>query len=212
MAEACSAGLAQSAGGPQYPASVSEPERIMTRRLCLTLILLLVAAPASALAQRRSDTPPARPESFEALVRCRAITEDAARLACFDAAAAALQAAQERRDLVVVDRQQVREGRRRLFGLALPRIPIFGGGDDDDDDGDADRVDTVEGVVASASQDGLGHWVVALQDGAVWMQVDNKALAMRPRPGQRVVVNRGALGSFMMRVNNQPGIRVRRSR
>ena len=182
----------------------------MTRRLCLTLILLLVAAPASALAQRRSDTPPARPESFEALVRCRAITEDAARLACFDSAAAALQAAQERRDLVVVDRQQVREGRRRLFGLALPRIPIFGGGDDDDDD--QDQVDTVEGTVTSASQDGLGHWVVALQDGAVWVQVDNRPLAMRPRPGQRVVVDRGALGSFMMRVNNQPGIRVRRSR
>jgi len=169
-----------------------------------------VAAPASALAQRRSDTPPARPESFEALVRCRAITEDAARLACFDAAAAALQAAQERRELVVVDRQQVREGRRRLFGLALPRIPIFGGGDDDEPD--ADRVDTVEGVVASASQDGLGHWVVALQDGAIWTQVDNNTLALRPRPGQRVVINRAALGSFMMRVNNQPGIRVRRSR
>lgn len=181
----------------------------MTRRLCLPLILLLAGAPGSALAQRGNDTPPARPQSFEALVRCRAITEDAARLACFDAAAAALQSAQERRELVVVDRQQVREGRRRLFGLALPRIPIFGGGDDDTDE---DRVDTVEGVVASASQDGLGHWVVALQDGAVWVQVDNRPLALRPRPGQRVVINRGALGSFMMRVNNQPGLRVRRSR
>lgn len=182
----------------------------MTRRLYLPLILLLAGMPVLALAQSSSQTPPARPESFEALVRCRAIAEDAARLACFDTAAAALQAAQERRDVVVVDRQQVREGRRRLFGLALPRIPIFGGGDDDEPD--ADRVDTVEGVVASASQDGLGHWVVALQDGAVWVQVDNRPLALRPRPGQRVVINRGALGSFMMRVNNQPGLRVRRSR
>ena len=146
------------------------------------------------------------------MVRCRAIAEDAARLACFDAAAAALQAAQERRDVVVVDRQQVREGRRRLFGLALPRIPIFGGGDDDDDDNDQDAVHTVEGVVASATQDGLGHWVVTLQDSAIWTQVDNRPLALRPRPGQRVMINRAALGSFMMRVNNQPGIRVRRVR
>ena len=153
---------------------------------------------------------PPRPETIDALVRCRAIAVDAARLACFDQAAAALQAAQERRDVVVVDRQQVREGRRRLFGLALPRIPIFGGGDSDDEDDD--QIRTVEGVVASASQDGLGHWVVALQDGAVWVQVDNNTLALRPRPGQRVVINRGALGSFMMRVNNQPGIRVRRTR
>jgi len=182
----------------------------MNRRLHLLLIFLLLGAPALAAAQRGNQAPPARPETFEALVRCRTITDDAARLACFDRAAAALQAAQERREVVVVDRQQVREGRRRLFGLALPRIPIFGGGDDDEQG--EDRVSTVEGVVASASQDGLGHWVVSLQDGAVWTQVDNNALALRPRPGQRVVINRGALGSFMMRVNNQPGIRVRRVR
>jgi hypothetical protein len=184
------------------------PERIMTSRLHLLLILLLVGAPALAAAQRGREAPPARPESFEALVRCRTVTDDAARLACFDAAAAALQAAQERREVVVVDRGQVREGRRRLFGLALPRIPIFGGGDDEDED----QVRTVEGIVASASQDGLGHWVVALQDGAVWTQVDNNTLALRPRTGHRVVINRAALGSFMMRVNNQPGIRVRRTR
>ena len=113
--------------------------------------------------------------------------------------------------MVVIDRQQVREGRRRLFGLALPRIPIFGGGDGDDD-GDQDQVRTVEGVVASASQDSLGHWMVVLQDDAVWVQTDNNTLALRPRPGHRVVINRGAMGGFMMRVNNQPGIRVRRTR
>ncbi|HVQ07749.1 MAG TPA: hypothetical protein VMS43_04890 [Allosphingosinicella sp.] len=182
----------------------------MTRRNYM-LAALLAAAPAVALAQRPAAAPPPRPETFEALIRCRSIAEADARLQCFDAAAAALQSAQERREVVVVDRAQVREGRRRLFGLALPRIPIFGGGDDDDED-DADRVTTVEGVVASASQDSLGHWVVVLQDGAAWVQADNRPLALRPRPGQRVVINRAALGSFMMRVNNQPGIRVRRTR
>ena len=109
--------------------------------------------------------------------------------------------------MVVVDRAQVRESRRRLFGLALPRLPIFGGGDDEDDD---EEVDHVEGVVASASQNGNGQWIVRLQDGAIWVQTDNNSLALRPRAGQPVVVNRGALGSYMMRVNRQPGIRVRR--
>ena len=183
----------------------------MTRRHYM-LAALLAAAPAVAMAQRPAAAPPPRPEAFEALIRCRAIAEPEARLQCFDAAAAALQTAQERREVVVIDRQQVREGRRRLFGLALPRIPIFGGGDDDEEENEADRVDTVEGVVASASQDSLGHWMVVLQDGAAWIQVDNNRLALRPRPGQRIVINRAALGSFMMRVNNQPGIRVRRTR
>lgn len=167
----------------------------------------LSALPAAAPAQRE---PRQRPELFEALVRCRAVTEDAARLQCFDAAAAALEAATERREVVVVDRAQVRESRRRLFGLPLPRLPIFGGGDDDDND-DADEVDHVEGVVASASQNGHGQWIVRLEDGATWVQTDNNTLALRPRPGQPVVVNRGMMGSYMMRVNRQPGIRVRRS-
>ena len=182
----------------------------MTRRLYLFVILLLAGAPALALAQRGPDAPPPRPESFEALVRCRAITDAAARLACFDSAVAALQAAQERRDVVVVDRQQVREGRRRLFGLALPRIPIFGGGDDDENDQDAVR--SLESTITAVTQAGYGQYQVTLADNSVWLQTDNNTMAVPPRSGHRVVINRGALGSFMMRVNNQPGIRVRRVR
>ena len=87
--------------------------------------------------------------------------------------------------------------------------PIFGGGDESEDE---DRIEPVESVVASASQNGHGQWVVALQDGGVWKQADNNPLALRPRTGQPVVITRAAMGSFMMRVNNQPGIRARRIR
>ena len=52
--------------------------------------------------------------------------------------------------------------------------------------------------------------MVRLADGSLWIQTDNHALALRPRAGQPVVINRAALGSYMMRVNNQPGVRVRR--
>jgi hypothetical protein len=173
----------------------------------MTRILLVAAlVVASSAAPAAPDPPAPRPALFEALLRCRALTDDAARLRCFDAAAANLQAAAERRDVVVVDRGQIRESRRRLFGLALPQLPIFGGHDAEEEA----QVSTVEGVIASASENGMGQWVIRLQDGAVWAQVDNNRLAFRPRPGQPVLVRRAALGSFMMRVNNQPGIRVRR--
>lgn len=181
----------------------------MTRTLLAFAILLLAGGPAALAADRPTPPPAARPEAFEALMRCRAIAEAAARLQCFDAAAANLDAAAARRDVVIVDRAQVREGRRRLFGLALPRIPIFGGGDGDDHD--ADQVQTVEGVIASVAEGG-NRWTISLQDGAIWVQQDYNQLAFRPRPGQHVVINRGAMGSFMMRVNNQPGIRVQRVR
>ena len=179
----------------------------MTRMPLILTALLAAAAPAALSAQR--GEPPRRAELFEALVRCRSIAEAAARLQCFDAAAAALEEAAARREVAVIDRQQVREGRRRLFGLALPRIPLFGGGDESEDE---DRIDRIEGVVASASQNGNGQWIVVLQEGAVWQQVDNNPLALRPRPGQPVVITRAMMGSFFMRVNNQPGIRARRIR
>jgi len=178
----------------------------------MTLRHILVAAllaglPAAAASAQPQGARPQRPELFEALVRCRAIAADAERLQCFDRAAASLQEAAERRDLVVVDRQQVRESRRRLFGLPLPRLPIFGGGDDDDD---AEEIRSIESEVASAYQHGNGQWVVRLEDGSTWVQTDDNIIAGRPRAGQPVRVTRAALGTYMMRVNGQPGVRVRR--
>lgn len=180
----------------------------MTLRHIL-LATLLAGLPATAASAQSSAAPAQRPELFEALVRCRAIADDAARLICFDRAAASLQEAAERRDLVVVDRQQVRESRRRLFGLPLPRLPIFGGGDDDDEE-DADEIRSIESAVASAYQHGNGQWVVRLEDGSTWVQTDDNIIAGRPRAGQPVRVNRASLGTYMMRVNGQPGVRVRR--
>ena len=179
----------------------------MTKHHLLAAVLLAFLPLSAAAAQGRDQTQQ-RPELFDALVRCRAIAEDAARLQCFDAAAAALQTAAERREVVVVDRQQVRESRRRLFGLALPRLPVFGGGDDDEDD--EDDIDHIESEIVSAHQVGYGRWVVRLEDGSTWAQTDNTPIAARPRAGQAVRVNRGVLGTFMMRVNGQPGVRVRR--
>ena len=172
------------------------------------LIAAVVAASAGAVpaaAQQQAATPQARPQAFEALVRCRSIADATARLQCFDAAAANLQQAAERRDVVVVDRQQIRESRRRLFGLPLPRLGIFG-----DDEGDEDEVRSIESTVASARQGAYGRWIVRLQDGSTWAQTDNHTLASSPRPGQPVRVERGALGSYRMRVNNQPAVRVQR--
>ena len=176
--------------------------------LVVTLLAaLFVAGPAAADQQEQArNPPPQRPELFEALVRCRAIADGPARLQCFDQAAANLQQAAERRDVVIVDRGQVRESRRRLFGLPLPRLPIFGGGDDDDEE----EIRSIESTVAAAHQEGYGRWVVRLEDGSTWVQTDNNVIAGAPRHGQPVRVNRGALGTYMMKVNNQPGVRVRR--
>jgi len=182
----------------------------MTRKPLL-LAALLIGLMSPAFAQRGGhEQGQRRPETFEALIHCRAIAEAAARLQCFDTAAAALEQATERRDVVVVDRAQVRESRRRLFGLALPSLPIFGGGGNNAHDNDDDEIAQIESTVASAVRNDLGQWQVRLQEGGTWIQTDFSQLAIAPRPGQPIVVHRGALGSYMMRVGRQPGVRVRR--
>ena len=164
----------------------------------------LAGASAAALAQGKAAEQ--RPEAFEALVRCRGIAEDVARLQCFDAAAAGLQQAAERRELVVVDREQVRKTKRSLFGLDIPNLNPFSGGPDAEEE-----IQSIESKVASAVRHGGGRWSVTLEDGSSWIQTDDKPLALGPRKGQTVLVKKAAMGSYMMRVNNQPAVRVRRT-
>jgi hypothetical protein len=94
-----------------------------------------------------------------------------------------------------------------LFGLDLPRLSIFGGGEGDHDE---EEITSIDSTVASAFQDGHGRWVVRLADGGTWAQTDNNVIALRPKPGHKIKIKRAALGSYMMNVNGQPGVRVKR--
>ncbi len=163
-----------------------------------------LAAPAALPAQK--GKPQQRPEAFEALVRCRALTDDTARLKCFDAAAATLQTAAENRDLVVVDRKQIREANRGLFGLDIPDFNPFGGGGGDG----VEEIKSIESVVRSATRDGDGRWILTLEDNSTWAQTDNYPFAVNPKRGHKVKIVKASMGSYMMRVNNQPGVRAKR--
>lgn len=152
-----------------------------------------------------ADTPPGRTPAFQHLIDCRALKDDAARLACFDRAAASLDDAVAKKEVVIVDKQQVREAKRGLFGLSLPSFHLFGRGDEQD----AEEVAQIEGKIVSATPD-VDGWRIKLDDGSVWTQTDGKPTFKNPKPGVSVVVRRGALGSYILRVDNAPGVKVRR--
>jgi len=175
------------------------------RGLVIAAAAAALAAPAALPAQK--GKPQQRPEAFEALVRCRALTDDSARLKCFDAAAATLQQATENRELVMVDRKQIQETKRGLFGLDLPNLNPFGGGGGDDG---VEEIKSIESTVRSAHTDGDGRWVITLEDGSTWAQTDSYPLAVNPKRGHKVKVVKASMGSYMMRVNNQPGVRAKR--
>ena len=168
-------------------------------------LALLLSVGSAASAQER---PQERPQALNRLVACRSISATAERLACYDREVAAVDAAERARDLVVVDRQQVRRTRRSLFGLALPNLGIFG--DDNDDDSEEEQASVLESTIRTVRQDADGKWTFTLEDGARWTQVDTRDLQRDPRPGNRVRIRRAGLGSYLANIDGQLAIRVRR--
>lgn len=141
---------------------------------------------------------------LERLAACRVVGDNAARLACYDSAAAALETAQRQGDLVVIDRAQVAETRRQLFGFEMPSLPrLFG-------DNPTAEIEAIETTLQSASQSGESRWVFRLADGGVWRQIDSEPVRFQNRPGQAVRVRKASLGSFLLTVGNSRAVRVRR--
>lgn len=176
----------------------------MTHRMKIAATLALVMAGGAAIAA----PPPAeqrRPATYEALVRCRAIADDEARLRCFDQSVAALQEAADKREVVVVDRRQIRETRRRLFGLDLPNLPFFGGGDDEA----KEEVRAIDGEIAEVTSAGR-LWVIRLKEGGTWIQADGSRRGQQPKVGSKVKIKKGALGSYIMEFEGRTGFKVRR--
>lgn len=170
------------------------------RKLTVLALCSVIASPVSpAYAARKAGA--ARAPLLVAVTRCRAITEPAARLACFDESVAALDTAETRRTIVVVDQQQVRETRRTLFGIALPDTGLFGNGED---------LPQIEATLASASVDDFGRWSFVLADGARWIQTDDTVIARRPRANDKVLIKRAALGSFRLSVAGLASVKAKR--
>jgi len=157
---------------------------------------------SSAGAQPKGE---ARSAMLQKLVDCRKLTDEQARLACYDQATVALDQAEAKGDIVVVDREQARKVRRQAFGFSMPSLTLFERGETQED------LQNVTGVVAEARVNNAGKWVIKLEDGAVWVQVDANDLHRNPKPGMPVKIRQASLGSFLVSVDNMGGFRAKRT-
>jgi len=169
------------------------------RAWMVTALLAAAAIPAAA-ADRSARLPG---NAVTSLIACRAIPDIVQRVTCYDREIAALQEAQKRRDIVVVDRADVQETKRSLFGLSLPRLSILG-------KDDAEDLSEISGTVESATTDREGRVLIKMADGGRWRQTDEMVLGRFPKPGTAMVIRRGALGSFRISVGGQPAFKARR--
>lgn len=173
---------------------------IRTPGVLLASLAVAIAAPAAAQENSAGNV-------VDAVTACRDVADPAARLACFDKATAALVAAREKKDVVVLDRAEVQKTRRSLFGFTLPRIKLFGGGDDDGDS--AEDIKEINGTVAGVSAVAGDRWTVTLDDDTRWITTES-AKGFPPRAGETVRIRRAALGSYDASFNKRRSIKVRR--
>lgn len=167
----------------------------------LTLVAVAIAAlsmPAAAK-NKDKDEAVAPPPVFQAVIDCKTQADPAARLACYDQAVAAMASARDARDLVVADRATMHEARKGLFGLALPKIKLFGGGD-------SEEVTAIDGTIDQVYPAKDGNLVFVLADGMRWKQIDGRpAIA---RKGDAIHIETASLGSYFARIGKGQNARV----
>jgi hypothetical protein len=182
-----------------------EQDQPMRSLICLAAAALHVPAFA---ADKPMQTPPA---VVQKLLDCRAMTDSALRLACLDAGVAALASAVETRDVVMADKDQVKNARRSLFGITLPSFNLFSDGKADAEDTDKQgTLNQIEAKLASARAGAGNNWRLVLDDGSVWAQTDGRVLSRDPRSGMSVRIRRAAVGTFLANIDGQIAVRVRR--
>ncbi|MGO4409175.1 MULTISPECIES: hypothetical protein [unclassified Brevundimonas] len=148
-------------------------------------------------------SPSPRAAEMQRLFECKLIAERAARVDCYDAAVESLGVAERQGEIVVVERERVLEARRALFGFTLPAFPSLLGGQ-------AERLDEVETTLERATYATGPGWTFYLADGSIWTQIDTASLQFRATAGLPVRIRRAAMGSYFLKVADNPAVRAKR--
>lgn len=164
-------------------------------------IVLLSGLGVLAAAAPASD----RAAVLKAVTDCRALTDGAARLSCYDGAVGTLDAAAARRDIVVLDREEVKQTRRGLFGFSLPRLPFFKGDESQKADMPSELLTTAQGVRPL----GHGKWRIVVEGGAVW-ETTEPVLRHDPKVGGKIRIRQGSMTNYFLSVDGDPAVRAKR--
>jgi hypothetical protein len=172
----------------------------------MRLWLILIGGIAAVLgtsAEARSNPPTGTPAAVQSLLACQSIADAGQRLSCFDKAAQGFADAMTKKEVVIVDKARANEAKRSLFGFSIPNFSsLFGAGDE--------QLNQIESIVTAAFENGYEGWTVKLADGSTWQQTDSAPVAIPPRKGDKVIVKRGTLGSYFVKLGSQPGFKAKR--
>jgi hypothetical protein len=180
--------------------------RIRAAAASAALVALTAGAPLIAADEKGESA------YITALRDCQAKADPSERLACYDAAVGKVVAASSDGDVRVVDRAEVRETRRKLFGFALPDLGIFGGKSDKDDVAQAEEFDSLETTITAVRSERGGATIMTTKEGAEWQIDQLPSRLMSPKVGQPLEIRAGSLSSYFLRIDGQKGVKGRRVR
>lgn len=176
--------------------------RICRRTAPLLASAALAFGASGAIAQ--DELVVASDQYLDDLKACQQITEDTARLACFDRAVGTIVTASDSGDLQVIDREDVRQTRRSLFGFSLPDLGIFGGEEDEEEQ------ELFTTTIENVRYTGRNSARITTAEGAVW-EMNNIPRNRRPfEPGDEVKFKEASLGFYFLRIDGQTGVKGRR--
>jgi hypothetical protein len=180
-------------------------ESFMIKFLPLPIFTIALLAIAPAASAKDPKAPAASSPLVAALDACRKITDDAERLACFDRTSAALVGATASGEVSVVDRGQLRQARKALFGFNMPRLPFFAGDKSAEDD-----KGVLDSTIKSSKAVGYERFQIVLADGAIWETAQVYLSFSEPRKGQKIRIKRAPLGVYFLEIDGQVAVKGRR--
>lgn len=157
-----------------------------------TFIALALCLGAAAPGWALTDPSPAA----QAVLACQTVRGDNAQLACFRRAAAALAG-----DLgSAVGASSAEAQAAPPFGAHEPRArqerPV--------------QPRSAELVLRSLGDMGDGRAILIFEDGSTWVEAEAEPITSAVRPGQRLRLERGALGGYLLVLPHRAGIHVAR--
>ena len=171
-------------------------------------VALLGGAQAS-LAQSRAEATEKLTNSplVSKLESCTTITDDAERLACFDREVGALVGAASEGAVKVVDKEEITEARRKLFGYSVPDAGIFKADSKEEEEASRRLTSTITTVRQVAPKE----WYIWIEEGNAQWRLRNDSIRFRPpEVGDAVEFEPATMGTYWIKVNGRKGVRGNR--
>jgi hypothetical protein len=146
----------------------------------------------------------------KALYACAALTDPAARLACYDKEVANLKASEDTGEVRTVAMADVRKIERDAFGLSLPSLPQIFRRDNAQIDAPIEKI--TSNIKSINVHKVTKKITVTLENGQVWQQIDDTQLSRKKqKDAKSAEIRKASLGSFLLVLDGSgSAVRVRR--